>query len=133
MKPVEDITGRRFGRLVVLENAGPGYPRNHYWKVRCDCGTVFEVAGSNLRSGRTRSCGCLRQEIARSHCPNMNAATRVPVVVTDADGVQLRYSSVTEAAAGLQVPLSTASVHLRNGKPLKGFTLKRITKWKKPH
>lgn len=97
-------------------------------KARCDCGTVFEVAGSNLRLGQTRSCGCLRKEIARSHCPAMHAATRVPVVATDADGVQLRYSSVTEAATGLQVSLSTASAHLRNGKPLKGYTLKRITK-----
>lgn len=133
MKPVEDITGRRFGRIVVLEDAGPGYPRNHYWKVRCDCGTVFEVAGSALRSGRTRSCGCLRKEIARSHCPALHAATRVPVVATDADGVQLRYSSLTEAADGLQVPLSTASTHLRNGKPLKGFTLNRIAKYTISH
>lgn len=127
MKPVEDMTGRRFGRLVVLEDAGPSYGRNHNWKVRCDCGTVFEVAGSNLRLGKTRSCGCLRKEIARSHCPAMNAATRVPVVATDADGVQLRYSSVTEAAAGLKVPLSTVFTHLRNGKPVKGYTLKHIT------
>lgn len=128
MKPVEDMTGRRFGRIVVLEDAGPGYNRNHNWKVRCDCGTVFEVAGSNLRSGRTRSCGCLRQEIARSHCPNMNAATRVPVVVTSPDGVRHSFASMSEAARWLGCVPSTVARNARLGRQYRGHVIEFMNK-----
>ncbi len=33
------------------------------WLCRCDCGTEIEIAGSNLRSGNSASCGCLRREL----------------------------------------------------------------------
>lgn len=58
-----DLTGQRFGRLVVLErveNKGCGAPR---WLCRCDCKKKVVVNGSNLRSGRTKSCGCLKREL----------------------------------------------------------------------
>ena len=58
--------GDRFGRLTLLEPAGNELCGNIRWKVRCDCGVVFEVAGNNLRNGHTRSCGCLRAEILRT-------------------------------------------------------------------
>lgn len=59
----KDLTGQRFGRLVVLE-------RNHlkkdatYWKCQCDCGNVVLVRSSKLISGHTQSCGCLQKENA---------------------------------------------------------------------
>jgi hypothetical protein len=64
-----DLTGKRFGMLEALRPGGPrvlpsGYARLFWW-VRCDCGTVKEVAGSNLRVGYTRSCGC-NSNLARS-------------------------------------------------------------------
>lgn len=58
-----DLTGRRYGRLVVLESLGVrknnGKSRRH-WKCLCDCGNVVEVNGNNLHTLKTRSCGCLR-------------------------------------------------------------------------
>lgn len=36
--------------------------RNARWKVRCDCGEIFEVTATNVKSGHTKSCGCLRIE-----------------------------------------------------------------------
>lgn len=128
MKPVEDMTGRRFGRIVVLEDAGPGYNRNHNWKVRCDCGTVFEVAGSNLRLGKTRSCGCLRQEIARSHCPAMHAATSVPVVVTSPDGVRHLFASMSEAARWLGCTPYTISRNIHRSAPFRGNVIELMNK-----
>lgn len=70
-----DETGHRYGRLVVLER----YPTDRsdvYWKCRCDCGMEIAVRGSNLRYGRTRSCGCLRREINHANMARFWAAAR---------------------------------------------------------
>lgn len=57
-----DLAGHRFGRLAVLRRAAiSGRPA---WECVCDCGTVATVRGSELRAGNTRSCGCLRREVA---------------------------------------------------------------------
>jgi hypothetical protein len=55
----EDLVGSVFGRLTVearLEQ--PGNPKYH---CRCECGGIKDAYGSNLRSGATKSCGCLRE------------------------------------------------------------------------
>lgn len=60
---VIDLTGQRFGRLVVIGRADP--PRGKHgeamWHCCCDCGGEKDVASSGLRTGRTASCGCLRR------------------------------------------------------------------------
>lgn len=59
---VVDLTGKRFGKLVVVrrgENNNRGEAR---WVCRCDCGTETLVTSNNLNSGNTRSCGCTRVE-----------------------------------------------------------------------
>lgn len=59
--PRNDITGERFGRLLVESYAGTGY-----WWCRCDCeGYAQLYLGTNLRRGNTSSCGCLRREASR--------------------------------------------------------------------
>ena len=57
-----DITGRRFGRLTALREAGPGPSWQMRWVCRCDCGREVTVYKANLLSGHTKSCGCLRRE-----------------------------------------------------------------------
>lgn len=57
----QDLTGQRFGRLVVLGWAGDTKP-NPQWTCRCDCGSEKLALSHNLVSGRTRSCGCLNLE-----------------------------------------------------------------------
>ena len=54
------MIGKSFGRLTVLSRAGRSSNRNWFWNCRCDCGKDAVVRGDRLRSGRTRSCGCLR-------------------------------------------------------------------------
>ena len=58
-----DITGHRFGRLVVLRKSEPkkGY-HGAMWECMCDCGTVTIANGQNLKSGNTTSCGCYGAE-----------------------------------------------------------------------
>lgn len=62
-----DVSGRRFGRLLVLSRTAPSTTRREArWMCSCSCGGRVVVTGSRLRLGKTRSCGCLRREIARS-------------------------------------------------------------------
>jgi hypothetical protein len=53
-----DLTGQRYGQLVVLEFVGRLDNYAATWRVRCDCGNERVVLQGNLRQGRTRSCGC---------------------------------------------------------------------------
>lgn len=57
-----DLTGQRFGRLVVLERAGSGSNKRAMWRCQCDCGNTIITSSSHLRGGDTQSCGCLHQE-----------------------------------------------------------------------
>ena len=58
----QDLTGQKMYRLTFLEYVGKNDSRNARWKVRCDCGTIFEVTATSVKFGKTRSCGCLRIE-----------------------------------------------------------------------
>lgn len=65
-----DLTGERFGRLVVL---GPAYREDGSpagWKCRCDCGNVCVCPKGNLRAGYIRSCGCLQEEQRKENMKN---------------------------------------------------------------
>ena len=64
-----DLTGRVFGRLVVV-GRDPSIGSKVRWRVRCSCaaGTEKLVDGGHLRSGLTESCGCLRLEKLREKC-----------------------------------------------------------------
>lgn len=68
-RPFIDLTGQRFGKLVVLGMNGRrivgGRVTKICWNVRCDCGTVTTAVGEQLRSGHTASCGCYRSEFCR--------------------------------------------------------------------
>ena len=66
--PANDLQGKRFGRLVAIERL----PRRSgdkgvKWRCRCDCDGLHVALSSNLKSGDTSSCGCLRKEV-----PNHN-------------------------------------------------------------
>lgn len=61
----QDITGNVFNRLRVLGYAGR-IKKASYWWCECDCGNIIKAILSNLKSGDTQSCGCRRDELARS-------------------------------------------------------------------
>lgn len=56
-----DLTGKRFGRLVVTSRAENKGTMSR-WNCVCDCGNETVVYGNNLRRGYTTSCGCYRNE-----------------------------------------------------------------------
>ena len=61
----DDLTGKRFGRLVVQHAVKKKKPGITYWHCLCDCGNEVDVAASALKNGDTRSCGCLAKEKQR--------------------------------------------------------------------
>lgn len=66
-----DISGNRFGKLIVKEFVGRINKRS-LWLCVCDCGKVKTVESSNLKSGQTKSCGCIRKEISVGLIPPSN-------------------------------------------------------------
>ena len=63
-KLVADLTNQKFGRLQALWETTGTSGGNTLWLCECDCGKLIRVGRQNLRSGHTRSCGCLRRERA---------------------------------------------------------------------
>lgn len=60
-----DITGKKYGRLTVIEPDHKDYRQLWYWRCICECGNETVVSGDKLRRGATKSCGCLQQEHRR--------------------------------------------------------------------
>ena len=76
-RPRNDLTGQRFGRLVVLGLADvPDRKGFIFWRVRCDCGTEKTVMQNNLVSGQTKSCGCLSNELRSARAERMRMFRR---------------------------------------------------------
>ena len=65
MKRTLTRPGDRFGRWTVVAEA----PRRHgkRWLCQCECGTKREIFETPLRAGRSKSCGCYRDEVAVKH------------------------------------------------------------------
>lgn len=58
-----DLTGKRFGKLTVVQAAdsrtSPGGSKKAYWLCNCDCGCSKEIAAASLIRGVVISCGCV--------------------------------------------------------------------------
>lgn len=65
-----DLTGQRFGRLVVLrETPKRDIGGNVWWECKCDCGNITCTSAQNLRKGCTKSCGCYNHDIITKDNP----------------------------------------------------------------
>lgn len=62
-----DLTGREFERLSVISEAGRDKHGEVLWLCDCICGNIKIIRSSSLRSGISRSCGCLRREKSTTH------------------------------------------------------------------
>lgn len=66
---VDDVIGKCLGKLEVISYAGNNYDMTlggermrHYYRVKCDCGTVKIIQRGQITSELVKSCGCLRKE-----------------------------------------------------------------------
>ena len=62
MSKKNDLTGKTFGKLYVLESAGSDERGNQKWRCKCECGNIVVVVGYNLTGNAANSCGCYKRE-----------------------------------------------------------------------
>ena len=67
-----NLVGKKFGRLTVVERYGSDKSKNATWKCVCECGNKCVAVGIRLRSGETKSCGCLHREIVSNQMMTHN-------------------------------------------------------------
>lgn len=96
-KRVIDLTGRRFGRLLVIERSEKrainGSPM---WVCKCDCGNIVEKRGDALRYGRTASCGCLAKELSSERMKTLQAKSAPSQRLIDLIGQRFERLTVIE-------------------------------------
>jgi len=54
-----DLTGQKFGRLIIIERSNNNKSNKITWLCKCDCGNEKIACGGDLKNGRIKSCGCL--------------------------------------------------------------------------
>lgn len=62
LKPEKDLTGQKFGRLLVLFRVQNNKQGDSQWLCLCDCGNEVVIKGASLRNGHTTSCGCAHRD-----------------------------------------------------------------------
>lgn len=67
MPPALKLTGKKFGRLTVVEKSKKRNKINKsvQWTCKCNCGNTKDIIGVSLVNGLTLSCGCLHKEISK--------------------------------------------------------------------
>ena len=121
-RKVHDLTGRRFGRVTVLEFVELNNNGGARWLCRCDCGTVFETNAANLVHGHTKSCGCYRSEISSRKAGIANKVWSVPVVAV-INGKRYEFESIKSASRYIGCAASTVRRAIKSGTPFQGIKL----------
>ena len=70
MPKLIDLTGQKFGRLTVLKRNSENLNGKPAWVCQCECGNIKIIRGTDLRSGKTLSCGCLQKERRQDYINN---------------------------------------------------------------
>lgn len=60
---MNDLTGQRFGRILVVDKADNPKKDGALWNCICDCGQRFIGRGNSMKGGRKNSCGCRQMEV----------------------------------------------------------------------
>lgn len=63
MPKFQDLSGQKFNYLKVIEHAGRNHIGKHMYLCKCDCGKTVIVRGEDIKSGNTKSCGCMRRQM----------------------------------------------------------------------
>ena len=66
MSTLIDLSGRKFTQLEVISRSPNKYGKSA-WYCLCDCGNTKIISGNDLKSGKVKSCGCLRSAANKTH------------------------------------------------------------------
>jgi len=129
MPKLIDRVGQRFGRLLVLEEAGRNALKKVLWRCRCDCGTVVTRTSGDLVTGNSVSCGCYLKERITKHggwkkasYNTWRAMLRRCTVPTDKDYPRYGGRGIKVCAQWMEYPRFVADM----GEPVGDETLDRI-------
>lgn len=67
MSKINDLSGKRFGKLIVVKHYGSNKNGRALWLCKCDCGNTKVILGNSLQSQLTISCGCYNREIIKKN------------------------------------------------------------------
>lgn len=74
---INDISGLQFGRLTVVNDSGERTNQGKIkWLCICKCGKKAIVSGDNLKNGSTKSCGCLKSEMAKNNIKRLHCVSK---------------------------------------------------------
>jgi len=86
-----DLINKKFGLLTVIEYVDKAKSRGKtIWKCKCECGTIKLIQDNHLKSGNTKSCGCLRNRKGKDS-PFFKGYGEIPLD---------SFSSIRRSAAG---------------------------------
>ena len=74
-RQARDLSGEIFGRWTVLERANRNASGHFYYWCLCECGFKGRIIGYSLRSGKSKSCGCLQREISAERMKEVRTMT----------------------------------------------------------
>lgn len=90
-RPLSVQIGDRYGMLTVVARVQNGPRRQVRYLCACDCGNQLEVVAASLRTGKTRSCGCLRRARMRAAANAAAAVTQFMVDGKYEDNTEFRH------------------------------------------
>lgn len=104
-KPLINLVGSRFGRLVVSDRAPNKSARdtNARWNCICDCGNETIAYGQDLRRGKQRSCGCYDAEQKLKHGMSAQPEYRAWLAMLDRCGNQQNKAWKNYGGRGISV------------------------------
>ena len=79
MGKMKNLLNQKFGQLTVIECMGKIDKRHYYWKCKCDCGNETIVSTSQLTSGNTKSCGCLKSIGIKKYNQQQSEQAKIPI------------------------------------------------------
>ena len=127
-----DLTGQRFGRLVVVcESSKRNNQGNVMWECICDCSKVKIVRSSNLVQGITKSCGCLNAERIRE--PNSSESLKERARLLSVNHLKKRNETTarTQLKEGTRIPQLSMKTPKSNTSGTKGvYWIKNRMKWR---
>lgn len=71
-----DISGKRFGKIEIIERDFSRLKKGTYYKCKCDCGNYFSASQGNLYSGNYISCGCYAAEKSKIRIKKLHEKIR---------------------------------------------------------